>query len=293
MIGELPSEFLRVPSAEQVQAQLTSDGELARRLAQQEMGIYTRQQPHHQYAAQRTLYTDRLLISVVEAKLNKNYGMTRMDPFCAIRVNHSVYETETCQNGAKNPTWQRPISVMISEPVHTVYIEIYDEGTITANTKIAWAKIQLPDSVKAGETLDDWWPLSGGLGAEKEGTIHLIFSQKKFQHQPQQLSGPRVQLPLMMGNHLQQQAVAVPAAAAVTPAAAGIIQQQQQQQQPQQPQPMMPPAAAVPQGPAFTDEDIIQIHDLFPGTDEQVIKTVLEATRGNKNAAIDIMLNIQ
>ena len=66
MIGELPSEFLRVPSAEQVQAQLTSDGELARRLAQQEMGIYTRQQPHHQYAAQRTLYTDRLLISVVE-----------------------------------------------------------------------------------------------------------------------------------------------------------------------------------------------------------------------------------
>ena len=62
-----------------------------------------------------------------QAKLNKNYGMTRMDPFCSVRINHTVYETETCSNGAKNPTWGRPIAVMISEPVETVYIEVFDE----------------------------------------------------------------------------------------------------------------------------------------------------------------------
>ena len=47
-----------------------------------------------------------------------------------------------------------------------------------ANKKVAWTKIKIPDSVKNGDTLDDWWPLSGELGNEKEGTIHIIFSKK-------------------------------------------------------------------------------------------------------------------
>lgn len=265
MVGDLPSTFLRVPTNEEIQDQMAKDSELAQRIAQEEMSSYRQTQAQQQSQA---MYANRLIISIVEAKLNKNYGMTRMDPFCSIRVNHTVYETETCQNGAKNPTWTRPIPVLLNEPVDSVYIEIYDEGTISGNTKIAWTKIKLPESVKNGQVLDDWWPLSGGLGDEKEGTVHVIFSQKK-----QVVHNNVFQIP---GT---QHSVQVPGAMAPGVAVAPTPHQQVD--------PAPPPA------PIYTDEDIKQIKDLFPSTDEEVIKTVMEASRGNKNAAIDMLLNMQ
>ena len=48
---------------------------------------------------------------VVEARLNKNYGVTsRMDLFARLRIGLNEYEIPTCQNGAKEPKWKKHVN---------------------------------------------------------------------------------------------------------------------------------------------------------------------------------------
>ena len=56
-------------------------------------------------------------------------------------------------------------------------MEIYDECTFSPDALIAHTSVPVTDSLLTkGEMVDDWWPLSGQEGEEKEGLLHLILS---------------------------------------------------------------------------------------------------------------------
>eukprot|EP00116_Pleurobrachia_bachei_P015939 sb/3476201/ len=60
--------------------------------------------------------------------------------------------------------------------VRTINVEIFDEKSLTDDLRVAFAKINVPERVFQGHTVDEWYPLSGKLGTEAEGSINLIIS---------------------------------------------------------------------------------------------------------------------
>lgn len=118
----------------------------------------------------------RLSITCAQARLVRNYGLTRMDPYVRIRVGHYVYETLTDPNGGKNPRWNRAIHTQLPTGVNSIYIEVFDECSFKMDELIAWCEIKIPDSVLRGETHEEWYPLSGKQGEGLEGAIDIVLS---------------------------------------------------------------------------------------------------------------------
>lgn len=266
MVGELPEDFLRMPSST-IQQQVIADSRVAQVLqAQQARG----------FSAIPANVTGRLNISITQAKLAKNYGLTKMDPYVRVRLGHSVFETPTAYNGAKNPHWNKEVSVYLPHGVESIYVEIFDERQFTMDDRIAWAYITIPQSVLNGDTGDSWFPLSGKQGDEKEGMINLVMTFTPLENLP--ASAPT--------SFAYQQPVVVPNMYYTTPVVYPAPGQPVQQPRPQT-------AGVQPQtGPLYTEEDLKQVKDMFPNMDEEAIKSVLEANRGNKDSTINALLQM-
>ncbi|XP_061401785.1 toll-interacting protein-like [Musca vetustissima] len=267
MLLPLPDDFLRFEVTNNITAMD----------AQAAMALYRQQMP--QYVA--TNHMGRLSITCAQAKLARNYGLTRMDPYVRIRVGHYVYETHTDPNGGKNPRWNRVIQSQLPVGVTTMYVEIYDECSFKMDELIAWCEIKIPERVFNGETHEEWYPLSGKQGDGLEGAIDIVLS---FSNQP----------------YMYQTA-----AAAAVPAAGSLLMVPPGRPMPifVPPQQQQPTTVVVQQGggvatlpplppPQLSAEELKQIQEMFPNIDTEVVKTVFEANRGNKDATINSLLQM-
>jgi toll-interacting protein len=317
MVGDLPPDFLRIMITPQ-QAQCAQDAHTARMLYYQQNAQAAHFDEHHHHqqqqhppaqypvvlpgGAQVSQMAGRLSLTIVEARLTKNYGMTRMDPYCRLRIGHAVFETPTAYNGAKNPRWQKSVQCYLPQNVDTIHLEIFDERACAVDDRIAWADIVISQQMLEGKVtdmLDDWFPLSGKQGEEKEGSINVVLSFVKGSQpmmpwapglQPMVMVPGSTQIPPIGLNHPPANATAnVPLPTTTAGTTAAITGQHPQQPPPQPPQP--PPQQPPPQ-PA-SKEDVELIREMFPDVEEEAVKSVLEANGGNKEAAINALLSMQ
>mgnify|MGYP002803404509 CR=1 FL=1 len=210
----------------------------------------------------------RVRVSVVQAKLAKNYGLTRMDPYCRIRIGHHVFETPTATNGSINPRWNKTVTCPFQRnSVNSIYIEIFDEKAFSPDSQIAWGLIKIKDDLPVDETYDEWYPLTGKQGDDKEGMINVVMS-------------------------ITESTEPVPAAPVmIFPQPYAMVPQVYYPTMPFAMPQQVPPSGAAPRVQA-RPEDIKNIKEMFPNMDEEVIRSVLEASGGNVDAALNHLLSM-
>lgn len=258
---------------------------------------------------------DMIDISVVEAQLVKNYGLLRMDLYCKIRVGHMVCETHTCLNGAKNPKWDGVYQFSLKPGIDSFHLEIYDENQFKADEKIAWLYEPIPPEVFQGITVERWFPLSGRLGPNKEGSVLLVISHKRVpmrsshsgrltaggsQHHPSGapmavfIPPPPNQAPIITSGALPPGAVPIidsgpggPLQAYIQPGPPPSTLQNDSTQNPDVTITLQQQEQAAQQ---IRDVDVNQLSEMFPSIDKAIIRAVLENNHNDKEAAIGALL---
>ncbi|KAE9524673.1 hypothetical protein AGLY_014723 [Aphis glycines] len=252
-VGDLPNDFLRLDVAPVDD----STNRLQQEAADQQAAMALQQS----LSCMQDRDRNRLNITIVQARLVKNYGLTRMDPYVRLRVGHCVYETQTDPNGGKTPKWHKTVQTLPQEGVNHINVEIFDECSFKMDELIAWTTIPIPNQIYKGVTIEQWYNLTGKQGPNNEGTINIIISYGT----PPSLG---LTSSVMM---LPQMPKFNNSSASLTPI---YIQ----------------PSA--PQVPTLSVEDLKQIQDMFPNMDKETVKTVFEANNGNKDLTVNSLLQL-
>lgn len=262
-LGPLPDDFLRLTPTRTAGETSQPNSQQVVQMPPQMVGGYPGIQPFGVY----TPSAGRLEITVNQARLTKNYGLTRMDPFCRVRVGHSALETPTAVNGAKNPRWNKLLVCNVPVGVSSAFVEIFDERAFQVDERIAWCHIEFPERLTQGQAaVEDWYPLNGKQGDGKEGVINIIMS---FQPAPPQQAPGYQPVMYMPGT--------MPAAQVMYQG--GIA--------PQQDTGVVGDVARVR---AVQETDVQSLADMFPEVQRDVIRSVLENSGGNMERAVSNLL---
>jgi len=264
LLGNLPEDFLRVNDPNQANC-INGPAQPTQIVQRQYMA------PSHN--------ATQITICIIQAQLTKNYSLTKMDPYVRVRIGHSVFETHSDMRGGKFPNWNKTITSYLPAGIKTIHIEVFDEKTLTPDERIAYTDYVIPDEGLQGKFLDTWVPLSGKQGVDKEGSINITVCIRSV---PYWSSVPAAS-PLMV----------VPQATPgvlpyYLPGSHMSVQYQQPMQNPnygfrvaEPPQPYRP-----------SEEEIKQVQEMFPDYDREVILSILENCRGNKEEAITALLSL-
>jgi len=218
----------------------------------------------------------RLEVTVVRATLHKNYGMVRMDPYVRLHFGQQVFETQTDVNGAKNPVWNKTFYIyQLPRSFKSFHLEVYDERTLTDDERVAWVTVPVPEGLRQGEGSDKWHQLSGRMGEGMEGSIYILMS---YTENP-------TNAPVMVYGAPGYPVSPYPAYPAGYTGLPGVVTPGAVLQPP-------PAPAARPAPPPITEDDVKQVHAMFPDMESGAVRSVLEAS-GCKEAAVEALLGMQ
>lgn len=329
VLGELPDDFLR-PSV-----QGSEKGLSQQELADQQLAMQLQQQQQYQWMGRLPpLYSSQgcaglLNLTIVEASLVKNYGITRMDPYVRLRIGHCIYETHADPSAGKTPRWNKKIQCYLPLGVKSVSVEIYDECSLTMDELVAYSHIELPDALFQNHLVDEWFQLSGKQGDNKEGSIHLVLSLLPVTSPSMELQLSQLAMPQNYGGYPRGSSImpvgstsfSGPVMVAPTYGLPGYAPLPNYGQSAVIPSAMVPvmtiPGSTIPgsmttgpigpvtvaPGPAITgqvsprlqplnQEEMKEIQSMFPSLDPQVIQSVVEACENRREMIIDNLLQL-
>jgi len=165
------------------------------------------------------------------------------------------------------PKWNKTINCFLMVGARSIDVEIYDECTFSPDALIAHTSVPITESLLTkGEMVDDWWPLSGQEGEEKEGILHLILSLQPLP------PGSAVRIPA--GGVAPSLTGGPPLA--YTPTHIPVAQPQ--------PKPQPPPQ--------LVGEELEEFCKMFPAIDRAVIQAVFVENQGNKETTVNSLLQM-